>query len=155
MPFYFAPRSPMMYVLWKGQVPTFQGDHCDLAYLVTDVGRVVDARLAFAISDRNAAKVLADFTNDVSVLGDLTAAAPRSTFIDWPLMKAKMWNNTLDDGERMERRMAEFLVHEEVPLDLITHVVVRDAARKATVERMFAEAGRTVNVVVRHDWYYS
>jgi hypothetical protein len=155
VPFYFAARSPMMYKLFAGGVSSFARDHRDLVYFVTDVGRVVAAQRAFVISDRNAAKVLADFTNDVSALGDLTVDAPKSTFIDWPLMKAKMWKNTLDDGERMERRMAEFLVHEEVPLDLITHVGVRDAARKATVERMFATVGRTVNAVVRHDWYYS
>ena len=154
VPFYFAPRSPMMYVLWKGRVPSFTGDHGDLAYFVTDVGRVVGAHRAFAVSDRNAAKVLADFTNDVSVLGDLSAQTPKSTFIDWPLMKAKMWNNTPDDGERMERRMAEFLVHGDLPLNLITHVVVQSMSRKARVEHAFAPTERTVNVVVRPDWYY-
>jgi len=94
VPFYFAARSPMMYKLYAGGVPSFTGDHRDLVYLVCDVGRIVAAGIPIAISDRNAAKALADFTNDPNILGDLTVEAPRSDFIDWPLMRATMWNNT-------------------------------------------------------------
>lgn len=155
VPFYFAARSPMMYKLYARGVPTFAGDHRDLVYFVTTVERLVAAGLPFAISDRNAAKFLAEFTNDISVLGDLAVQPPQSAFIDWPLMKARRWNNTPDDGERMERRMAEFLVHGEVPLGLLPSIGVRSEDRKARVEHLFAQAGRTVKVVVRDDWYYS
>lgn len=155
VPFYFAPRSPMMFKLFKGSVPTFTGDQRDLVYFVSDVDRMVEADVAFAISDRNAARVLAEFSNDVAVLGDLTADTPHSEFVDWPLMRARMWLNTLDDGERMERRMAEFLVHETVPLDLMLGIAVHSAAQKATVEQMFVESGLGVKVIRRSDWYYS
>lgn len=155
VPFYFAARSPMMYVLWRGSVPSFTGDHRDLVYLLSDVERVVAAGVDFAISDRNAAKAYADFSNDVSVLGDLTAAEPRAAFVDWPLMKAPMWNDTPDDPERMERRMAEFLVREEVPLDLLIEVAVHSSSHKARVEHMFAARGCGLPVVVRPKWYYS
>lgn len=155
VPFYFAARSPMMYVLWQGSVPSFTGDHRDLVYFVSDVDLMVAAGVPFAISDRNAAKALADFTNDASVLGDLAIDAPHSDFVDWPLMQARMWNNTLADGERMERRMAEFLVHGEVPLDLVSRVAVRSDEHRASVERLFAKAGADLTVIVRSDWYYS
>ncbi len=155
VPFYFAARSPMMFKLFKGSVPTFTGDHRDLVYFVSDVDRIVAAELAVAISDRNAAKALAEFSNDVAVLGDLAAAAPRSDFVDWPLMRAQMWSNTPSDGERMERRMAEFLVHETVPLDLLVGVGVRSEAHKVRIERLFERAGVSMRVVVRSDWYYS
>jgi hypothetical protein len=155
VPFYFAARSPMMFKLWKGSVPSFTGDHRDLVYLVSHVDRMLAAGVEFVISDRNAAKALADFTNDVDVLGDLTAPNPSSDFIDWPLMKAGIWKNTPDDGERMERRMAEFLVRTEVPLSLLLGVAVRSDARKTTVEQMFDEVGLGLKVVLRPDWYYS
>lgn len=48
---------------------------------------MIGERLAFAISDRNAAKALADSSNDVRVLGDLTADPPQSDFVDWALMR--------------------------------------------------------------------
>lgn len=155
VPFYFAARSPMMYKLWRGSVPSFTGDHRDLVYFVSRVDRMVEAGIAFAISDRNAAKALADFTDDVAVLGDLRAATPRSDFVDWPLMKERMWKDTADDGERVERRMAEFLVHGEVPLDLMAGVAVRSDDRKARIARLFARAGRSTKVVAQPDWYFS
>ena len=153
VPFYFAARSPMMYKLWVGGVPSYTGDHHDLVYFVSDVDRMLGADLAFAISDRNAAKALADFTNDAAALGDLTSSEPDSDFVDWPLMKATMWNNTADDGERMERRMAEFLVLDAVPLDLLAVATYSDD-RRAKVEQVFAKAGVQMTVVSRPGWYY-
>lgn len=50
----------MMFKLFKGSVPTFTGDHRDLVYLMSDVERMVAAEVAYAISDRNAAKALAE-----------------------------------------------------------------------------------------------
>jgi hypothetical protein len=155
VPFYFAARSPMMYKLWVGGVPSFPGDHRDLVYFVSDVRRIVASGVPIAISDRNAAKALADFTNDAAVLGDLTTSTPRSSFVDWPLMRATMWSNTPEDGERMERRMAEFLVHGQVPFELLTGVAVRSAGRKTRVEHLFVESGCNLKVVVKSDWYYS
>lgn len=153
VPFYFAARSPMMYLLWQGRVPSFAGDHHDLVYFVSHVDRMVEAGLDFVISDRNAAKALADFTNDVAALGDLTTAEPHSGFVDWPLMEATMWNNTPDDGERMERRMAEFLVLDAVPLDLLAAATYSDD-RQTMVEQMFVGAGVSMRVVNRPNWYY-
>ena len=155
VPFYFAARSPMMYKLHRGGVPSFTGDHRDLVYFVSDVGRVVASGVPFAISDRNAAKAYAEFANDVTVLGDLATEAPRSGFIDWPLMRATQWSNTPEDGERMERRMAEFLVHGEVPFELLFGTAVSSEAHRAKVEQMFASAGCALQVAIRPHWYYS
>ncbi len=154
VPFYFAARSPMMYTLWKGNVPAFTGDHHDLVYLVSKVDRMIGAGVDFAISDRNATKALADFSNDAGVLGDLTEDPPQSEFVDWPLMNEKWWNDTLEHPDRMERRMAEFLVHDRVPLDLVHEVAVHSDAQKPRIERLFAEFGRTTEVVARPEWYY-
>lgn len=155
VPFYFAARSPMMYKLHAGGVPSFTGDHRDLVYFVSEVGHMLAANVPFAISDRNAAKALADFTNDVGVLGNLASPNPTSEFIDWPLMNLTYWRGTLQHPDRMERRMAEFLVHGQVPLELIADVAVYSDDRKAKAEQLFADAGCGLQVVVRPDWYYS
>lgn len=154
VPFYFAARSPMMLLLKSGRVATFTGDHRDLVYMVSEVHRIVDARLPFVISDRNAAAGLADFSNDVRVLGDLAAAPPQSEFVDWPVMNETWWYDTPEYPDRMERRMAEFLVHEKVALDLLLGVAVHSDAQKPRIARLFADAGRTTEVVARADWYY-
>jgi hypothetical protein len=42
VPFYFAPRSPMMSSIHHRSVATFTGDEHDLVYLVTTVERLID-----------------------------------------------------------------------------------------------------------------
>lgn len=155
VPFYFAARSPMAYKLSRGSVPTFLGSESDLVYFVSSVETVVDADLPFAISDRNAAKSLASFTSDVGVLGDLSLSNPRSSFIDWPLMRSQMWSNTQGDPERMERRMAEFLVYDRFPLEYVGKLAVRSESHRARVERVFAGTHLGDEVVVRSDFYYT
>ncbi len=154
VPFYFAARSPMMLLLESGWVATFTGDHRDLVYLVSDVEHIVEARLPFVISDRNAAVGLVEFSNDVRVLGDLATGTPQSEFVDWPLMNEKLWRDTPEHPDRKERRMAEFLVYDRVPLDLLLEVAVHSDAQKPRIEQLFADAGRTTEVVARPDWYY-
>ena len=154
VPFYFAARSPMMYKLWQGSVPSFTGDHRDLVYLVSDVRSAVQTQLPFVVSNRNAAVAVADFTDDLTLLGDFDDDPPNSDFIDWPLMKARMWSRTAGDPYRMERRMAEFLVHERFPLDALAGVGVQSEDRQAMIEHMFRAAGYDHNVIVRADWYY-
>lgn len=107
VPFYFAARSPMLYVITKGQVPTYRDGQSDLVYLITSAERVVDATLAFVFTDRNAALAHAKFETDPARL-DAT--------IDWPLMEQAMWNDTPQAPDRKERRMAEFLVQPKRPV---------------------------------------
>jgi hypothetical protein len=155
VPFYFAARSPMMLKLRSGQVPTFTSDHRDLVYFLTTVDRILESGIPFVISDRNAAVAVADFSNDVTVLGDLTQTLPASTFVDWPLMNQTYWNNTAEYPDRMERRMAEFLVHDNVPLDLVTGIAVHSENQRAKMEHLFEDAGRPVGIELRPDWYYA
>ncbi|WP_395152102.1 DUF4433 domain-containing protein [Ilumatobacter sp.] len=154
VPFYFSTRSPMMYSLWRGNVPTFTGTVKDLVYLVTDVSTLVAADLSCVFSDRNAAVAFADFSNDVSVLGDLASNSPQSDFIDWNLMRSQQWNTTQQHPDRMERRMAEALVHEQMPLQLLRAVGVPDEQRKTMVEQMFGNFEYDIPIVTRPDWYY-
>jgi hypothetical protein len=126
VPFYFAPRSPMMYRIACDHRDSIPGRYPDgdrpLVYLATTVGAVVDAGVAWVATDGNAANATTGFT---TISGELDG------MIDWPLMHADRWNNTEDDPDRQRRRMAEFLVHRELPLDVFRQ-----------------------RVVVRPSWYY-
>ncbi|SCL28590.1 protein of unknown function [Micromonospora nigra] len=59
------------------------------------------------------------------------------------------------DGDRVRRRSAEFLVHREFPLDLLTGYAVRTQERREQVTRVLRTAGIIdAYVGVRGDWYY-
>jgi ssDNA thymidine ADP-ribosyltransferase DarT-like protein len=61
VPFYFAPRSPMMYRIacdHRDGVPDrYQGGDTPLVYLVTTVGAVLEAGLTWVATDGNASQV--------------------------------------------------------------------------------------------------
>lgn len=105
-PFYFAPRSPMLYRIYKGGVETYSGRQDELVYLVSRVSQVQRHHLAWAATDRNAALTTAKYTDRALLL---------PSHIDWEVMAALIWKNTPTDGSRRERRMAEFLVHRALP----------------------------------------
>jgi hypothetical protein len=149
VPFYFAPRSPMMYRIAcdrRDSVPDrYQGGDGPLVYLATTVGAVVDAGSTWVATDGNAATATTEFTSDLQTMDHM---------VDWALMEAERWNSTPDDPDRQRRRQAEFLVHRSVPLTLIRWVGVRDDRHKHHVSKLLVDHALGRRVIVRPHWYY-
>ncbi|MDD4952343.1 MAG: DUF4433 domain-containing protein, partial [Desulfovibrionaceae bacterium] len=116
VPFYFAPRSPMLYAIYKRNVPGCSYEQTEVVYLVAEAEEVFRA-CPSCFTDRNAVLRHAQFYADIAALPDA---------VDWPLMREKYWKNTSKDLERMERRMAEFLVHRFMPWSQVKRLVVYD-----------------------------
>jgi hypothetical protein len=145
VPFYFAARSPMLGSIHSGHVPVYPGGQDEVVYLVTDIDHVVGSGRPFVFTDRNAALGIAAFDRDLDRLDVL---------VDWPLMKGKMWNNTSAEPDRMERRMAEFLVHRHVPWSTIVGVAAIDENRASQAAAVLATVGVTTPVRLRKGWYF-
>lgn len=91
VPFYFAPRSPMLLRITSGGVPSFGGSARDLVYLCTTADELRRHSVALVASDRNATISYARFSDD----------EPRwAALIDWPLMESVMWNDTEEYPDR-------------------------------------------------------
>ncbi|SDY69286.1 protein of unknown function [Micromonospora pattaloongensis] len=117
-----------------------------MVYLVSSVDRVEAAGLPWVASDANCASALTRFSSSVEELAKL---------IDWPLMQEKIWKSTDEDPDRKRRRMAEFLVHREFPLEIVAGYVVRTRERRHELQQVLTAAGTNdVYVDVRPDWYY-
>jgi ssDNA thymidine ADP-ribosyltransferase, DarT len=149
VPFYFATRSPMMYRIAcdhrdsiAGRYP--QGDR-PLIYLVTTVGAVVDAALAWVATDGNAATATTEFTADLRRL---------DAMVDWPLMRAERWNNTAEDPDRQRRRMAEFLVHDRLPTSLIHWIGTSGEDVESHLRMQLGDHPLAGRIIVRPHWYY-
>lgn len=145
VPFYFAARSPMLYTINKGNVAAYQDGQGPLVYLVTDVCRLQQAGCRFVFTDRNACYKTAAYSEDPADLGKL---------VDWTLMEGMMWQNTDADPDRMERRMAEFLVHRSVPFSAVMEVGVRSDAMASKVAQALGALGDPPPAIVRPSWYY-
>ncbi|MFF5171559.1 DUF4433 domain-containing protein [Micromonospora sp. NPDC000089] len=150
VPFYFAERSPMMYRIAcehrDGKAGCYPGGDDPLVYLVGSAERVHDAGLDWVASDGNCAASLTRFSPDLRDLPEL---------VDWALMRETIWKNLPEDGDRVRRRMAEFLVHREFPVNLVLGYVVRTPARATQLRQVLRAAGIIdAYVDVRQHWYY-
>ncbi|NEA35324.1 DUF4433 domain-containing protein [Streptomyces sp. SID13031] len=145
VPFYYAPRSPMMSAIHHGAVPTYK-DGCDrIVYLVSSLERLASHRLHVIMTDRNAVLDLTDFRDFGRGVED--------EFIDWELMQATYWNNTDQFPDRKERRMAECLVYPRAPWGVVEYIVTKSPAVRDELAQVVAGSCNTpINVGPR--WYF-
>ncbi|WP_442877368.1 type II toxin-antitoxin system toxin DNA ADP-ribosyl transferase DarT [Desulfolutivibrio sp.] len=146
VPFYFAPRSPMLYSIHRGNVPNCTYKQTDVIYFAFDSDDIFSSALSYCFTDRNAVLAHAQFSTSLAEFN--------SNFIDWPLMREQMWNNTPNDTERMERRMAEFLVHDFIPLSLLRGLAVYSAANMTYVNNLISGYPQPLQVILKPDWYF-
>lgn len=146
VPFYFCPRSPMVYAIQGGRVASYSKGQGELVYLVLKLQNVSEAGSDFVFTDRHAATVYAEFYTDLACLGE----------IDWDLMRAHEWYDTPDYPDRKERKQAEFLVHEFVPWELVEALAVMTEGMKHRVEDLLScyPASARRPILVRRRWYY-
>lgn len=142
VPFYFAPRSPMLFVISRGGVEGYDEGQRPVIYLQTTAESVKQAGLRWVFTEGHADMQFTDFFDD---LKDLTK-------VDWNLMQAKYWNDTNDDPDRKRRRQAEFLVYNFFPWELISYIGVYDLSTADTVGEIIG--GNIPTVEVRQGWYY-
>lgn len=148
VPFYFAPRSPMMFSISRGNIATYQGGTARLIYVVTTLEVLDASQHAVVLTDRNAVLAYASFR------GFDPHDPIDDDFIDWDLMQERIWRNTLTDGQRVERRMAEALVIERVAWEAVEAIATQNQQAASEVRAILNHAGLTAPVVVRPDWYF-
>jgi ssDNA thymidine ADP-ribosyltransferase, DarT len=144
VPFYFAPRSPMLCAIHNGRVPNYREGQGQVLHLVSSVEAVRGATLSFVFTDGHSRIDFTEFYDDVSYLDQ----------IDWQIMKEKYWRDTIADNDRKRRRQAEFLVHKFFPWDLVELIGVSGSRMKARVESILIECDHKPLVSVHSDWYY-
>jgi hypothetical protein len=155
VPFYFAPRSPMLMAINGGRVDGCDYRQPDIVHFASTVEAVAAKGLVFVFYDHNATL---DYANCYSDLKDLDK-------IDWDLFHESprldgyctYWFSTANNPRyirRMETRQAEFLVHRGFPLDLMNCVGVYNEEKASEVREILDEAGIDIPVEVKQAWYY-
>jgi len=144
VPFYFAPRSPMLYAINLGNVDGCAAAQADIVHLVSSTESVAASGLGFVFTDGHGIMALSEFYDNFDDLGE----------IDWNVMQARYWADTNDDPDRKRRRQAEFLVYKSFPLDMVEMIAVMNERTKDQVEDVFLMANRKPPIKVKADWYY-
>ena len=155
VPFYFAPRSPMLSAIHSGKVAGCTLRQEDIVHLETSVERVTSSGEAFVFYDRNASLAFSVAYTDLAHLTEVAW----DLLIEPPTLDGfcKYFQNRHQDvryADRMEKRQAEFLVRGRVPLQQLTRIGVASAAKAAQVQSILAAAGVLLPVVVQPDWYF-
>jgi hypothetical protein len=144
VPFYFAPRSPMLYAIHKGNVAGCTAGQSDIVYLVTMAQRIDAEGVPFIFTDGHGVMAMSEFLDD---LRDLDA-------VDWDIMTARYWMDTPDDPDRKRRRQAEFLIYKSLPWSLIEEICVMNEATQGEVRSTLRDAPYQPPVNIRRAWYY-
>jgi len=144
VPFYFAPRSPMLYAIRRGCVEGYQEGQENIIYFVVKTSKVLELNLEFVFTDGHPIIFYSKFYKK---LDDMKC-------LDWEIMKERYWRNTDDDGDRKRRRQAEFLIYQTVPIDLIERIVVMNQGIARLINALLVKYQEKIPVEVRRDWYY-
>jgi len=144
VPFYFAPRSPMLYAIHKRMIKGYTGSQQDIIYLISKVQIMEANHIPYVFTDGHAIMALSEFYNQSSDLGK----------IDRQIMKETYWNDTEQDGDRKRRRQAEFLVKDFLPLHLLKGIAVKDMETETNVKKNLESYGNILTVRVKYEWYY-
>src|SRR5687768_2599717 len=106
VPFYYCPRSQMLYTINVGRTGKPPGYQREIVHLVTSVEAAIRVGRQWAISDGNAGAEAALFYDSIDALDQL----------DWPAIRSKYWN---DKGHQ---KAAEFLVRDFYPWAAIAEI---------------------------------
>ncbi|MCW8164637.1 DUF4433 domain-containing protein [Verminephrobacter aporrectodeae subsp. tuberculatae] len=144
VPFYFCPRSVMLYLIHRDNHPemTYHGGQGPIVHLEADLRAVIAwangqaVRWAFTLS--NAGSRLFEDRNDLARLNE----------INWTAVQARNWQ------EYKEGKQAEFLLEQCFPWRLIERIGIHSAAVYGRVVNALPAHGHRPMVEVRPDWYY-
>jgi hypothetical protein len=148
VPFYFCPRSVMLYVIYKANHPelTYRGGQGPIVHLEADLHATVawagQNQMRWAFTTSNAASGYFEDYADQTELGR----------VDWEAIRARDW------VRHREGKQAEFLIEGRFPWHLVERVGVKDAEVQQTAVRAI-EANVTTpahrpSVDVVPIWYY-
>lgn len=156
VPFYFAPRSPMLSAIENGKVSGCSYRQKDIVHLETTVPNVMLHNQEIVFYDLNATLAWSKPFTDIGDLGgqvawDLITEHPRldgycKYFFNRPTNTKYVY--------RMEKRMAEFLVKQRVSLNCMTRIGVINQEKAEIVRAVLRQNNIELQVEVLTDWYF-
>ena len=144
VPFYFCPRSVMLYMMHMGNSPdiTYQGGQDSIIHLEADLMNSIawantNGRRWVFTSSNAGSRYFEDF-NDLTYLNQ----------IDWSVINSSKWSHARD------KKQAEFLCEHSFEWSLIHRIGVSNQTVYQQVLNIINSSYHKPYVEVKNDWYY-
>ena len=144
VPFYFCPRSVMLYMMHMGNSPdiTYQGGQDSIIHLEADLMSSIawantNGRRWVFTSSNAGSRYFEDF-NDLTYLNQ----------IDWSVINSSKWSHARD------KKQAEFLCEHSFEWSLIHRIGVSNQTVYQQVLNIINSSYHKPHVEVKNDWYY-
>ena len=150
VPFYFCPRSIMLYVIHMANHPELQyreGQE-QIVHLEADMQEAIDwasahqRRWAFTTSNAGSG-----YFRDYSDLRNLNE-------INWDAVRTNKWSGLGVDVAIMEGKQAEFLMECSFPWGLVSRIGVFSTRIRDKVSELVQSSSQRPPVHIRKSWYY-
>lgn len=146
VPFYFCPRSIMLFVIYRANHAelSYRGGQEPIIHLEADLDAVLEwarsrnLRCAFSLS--NAGARYAEFRSQREELNQL----------DWAAIEATDFR----DRHVSEGKQAEFLVYGRFPFEIVERIGVESPMVEQRVAEVLASAPFQPLIEVRREWYF-
>lgn len=150
VPFYFCPRSIMLYLIHQANHPelTYRGGQDPIVHLESDLHQAAawaeqnNRRWAFTLS--NAGAYYFEDRANLAQLGE----------IDWTAVQTQRWSGRGISPSVKEGKQAEFLVENAFPWELVSRIGVGSQHVYGQVRAIIQAATYHPPVEIKPDWYY-
>ncbi|MGH8233009.1 MAG: type II toxin-antitoxin system toxin DNA ADP-ribosyl transferase DarT [Rhodanobacteraceae bacterium] len=150
VPFYFCPRSVMLYLFHRDNHPglTYHGGQEPIVHLEADLLSTVEwanrqgKRWAFTLS--NAGAYYFESRCELTQLDE----------VNWDAVQTNKWSGQGVSGSVKEGKQAEFLIEQSFPLALVERVGVHSRVVAQRVAEVLRGQEPRPGVEIKRDWYY-
>ena len=146
VPFYFCPRSPMLYAIHRGQVDGCEHGQQAVVHLCAQVSDAMNATQWCA----------SDGHTDITSLCRFIATTDEFSLLDWEAIRSPAWGypQFTSDSDKKRRKQAEFLVRTFFPWRLFIGIGVMDAEAQGRVEELLVQSEHKPQVYIKREWYF-
>lgn len=150
VPFYFCPRSIMLYLIYRANLDEllYRGGQGPIIHLESDLQKAVAwadrAGYRWAFTGSNAG---ARYFEDWCELEHLCR-------LNWEAIQSNRWAGSGVSASLKEGKQAEFLVEFQFPWGLVDRIGVHSKGVFRTVKASLINAVHKPDVELRLDWYY-
>lgn len=144
VPFYFCPRSVMLYMVHKSNSPdiTYQGGQDNIIHLEADF------MSSIAWANSNAKRWAFTFSNAGSRYFEDTNNLSNLSNLKWNAIASKNWSAA------REEKQAEFLCEQFFSWELIERIGVKSLQIYSQAQSVLSSSAHRPKVEIKSDWYY-